>query len=164
MMRTIKFFVGSSLLIVILSFVIPIFSIYATAAAPNDEEAAVSIQMYGELSGESADFYNLGQLNNSTAVMVMLQRAVGIQEGGATVAAQLNISLIDAKNNKVIGSYTISGGETAHFIISGSNPDAFYVLKVSQESSSYMGLPLPSLPFVSTPVQSVSYEGQILII
>jgi len=163
-MRRIKFFVGLSLLIVILSFVIPIFSVYATAAAPNDEEAAVSIQMYGELSGESADFYNLGQLNNGTTIMVMLYRAIGVQEGGTPTTVQLTVSLIDAKNNNVIGSYTISGGETAHFIISGSNPDAFYVLKVSQESSSYMGLPLPSLPFVSTPVQSVSYEGQILII
>lgn len=164
MMRTINFFVGISVIFLILSLVIPISSIYVTAAVPNDDEAAVAIQMYGELAAGGADFYNLGQLSNGTAVMVMLQRAVGVQEGGATVAAQLNISLIDAKNNKVIGSHTIASGDTAHFTISSNNPNAFYVLKVTQESSSFMGLPLPSLPFVSTPVQSVGYEGQILII
>lgn len=163
-MRTIKFFVGLSLLIIILSSVIPIFSICATAAVSDDKDAAVTIQMYGELTAGSADFYNLGQLNNGTAVMVMLHRAVGVQEGGTTMPVQLNILLIDAKNNDVIESYTISGGETAHFTIAASNLDAFYVLKVTQESSSFMGLPLPSLPFISTPVQTVGYEGEILII
>jgi len=78
----------------------------------------------------------------------------------------LNIVLIDAKNNNVVESYTISSGETAHFTISESSFDTFYVLKVSQVSqeNSFMGIPLPPLPFISTPIQSVSYEGEILII
>ncbi|BDC36224.1 hypothetical protein MTLP_09060 [Candidatus Methanoliparum sp. LAM-1] len=148
-MRRTRFFIVLSLLIFILSF-------HTTAAA-------VTIQIYGELSAESADFYKLGQLNNGTAIMVILHRAVDVQEGGTTMPVDLNIVLIDAKNNNVVESYTISSGETAHFTISESSYDTFYVLKVSQESS-FMGIPLPSLPFISTPVQSVSYEGEILII
>jgi len=157
-MRRTRFFIVLSLLIFILSF-------HTTAAVSNDEEA-VTIQMYGELSAGSADFYKLGQLNNGTVIMVMLHRAVGVQEGGTTMPVDLNIVLIDAKNNNVVESYTISSGETAHFTISESSFDTFYVLKVSQVSqeNSFMGIPLPPLPFISTPIQSVSYEGEILII
>jgi len=163
-MRRIKFFIGLSLLIFFLSFISPIFPIYATAAVSNDEDAAVKIQMDGELTADSADFYEIGPLNDGTVIMVMLYRAVGVQEGGGAIPAQLNIELIEAKSNDVVEAYTISAGKTAHFTISSNEGDTFYVLKVSSESRSFMGLPLPSLPLISTPNQPVDYEGQILVI